>query len=104
MPRWFADGGTLLFRKPAGPFVLTAFSSPAPLRVGRADLSIMVQKENDQSTVLDAVVSVRLKRSVGGTIVEIVAPATHARATNKLLYAANVTLPSAGAMESDGGC
>lgn len=56
----------------------------------------MVQNGKDASTVLDAIVAVRLKQSTGGKIVEVVAPATHARATNKLLYAAHVTLPSAG--------
>ncbi len=39
----FADGGTMLFRKRADPFLVTAFSEPVPVRVGAADLSVMVQ-------------------------------------------------------------
>jgi len=92
----FADGGTLLFRKPAGSFVVTAFSEPAPMRAGKADLSVMVEKTGDQSTVLDADVKLRLKKTEAGSIVEIVVPATHGHATNKLLYAASLTLPSTG--------
>jgi hypothetical protein len=92
----FADGGVMLFRKRADPFIVTAFSEPAPPRVGLVDLSVMLQKANDQTTVLDASVMVRLKKSSAGTITEVVAPATHARATNKLLYAAQVTLASPG--------
>ena len=92
----FADGGVMLFRKQADPFVITAFGQPEPLRAGAMDLSVMVQKASDLTTVLDAKVNVRLKRSAGGSIVEVVAPATHAHATNKLLYAAHVTVPSAG--------
>jgi hypothetical protein len=92
----FADGSVMLFRKRADPFIVTAFCEPVPPRVGLVDLSVMLQKASDQSTVLDAAVMLRLKKSSMGTITEVVAPATHARATNKLLYAAHVTLPSAG--------
>lgn len=97
----FADGGTLVFRKPAGPFIVTAFSSPAPVRVGAADLSVMLQKAADRSTVLDARVAVHLLKSDGGKIVEIVVPATRAQSANKLLYAARATLPSAGQWRLD---
>lgn len=89
----------MLFRKRADPFIVTAFGEPVPLRAGIADLSVMVQKEADRSPVLDAAVSVRLKKSSAANITEIVAPATHSRATNKLLYAAHITLPSAGEWE-----
>ncbi len=92
----FADGGTMLFRKRADPFVVTAFGEPVPVRVGATDLSVMVQNADDRTSVLDATVNIRAKKSSTGSVVEIMAPATHARATNKLLYAAHVTLPSAG--------
>jgi hypothetical protein len=92
----FADGSVMLFRKRADPFIVTAFGEPVPARVGLVDLSVMLQRANDHGTVLDASVMLRLKKSSTGTITEVVAPATHARATNKLLYAAHVTLPSAG--------
>ena len=50
----FADGGIVQFQKQAGPFFVTVFSAPVPLRVGAADLSVMVQKADDRSEVLDA--------------------------------------------------
>lgn len=93
----FADGGTVLFRKQAGPFLITAFAEPTPVRAGAADLSAMVQRVADQQTILDASVSVHLRQSANGKIVEVIAPATHANATNKLLYAAHVRIPSPGA-------
>ncbi|MBV8865032.1 MAG: FixH family protein [Acidobacteriaceae bacterium] len=92
----FADGGTLVLRKQAGPLTISIFSSPEPLRVGPADLSVMVQKRNDKSEVLDAKVSLHLTHSNPDGIAEVFARATHANATNKLLYASRVNLASAG--------
>ncbi len=59
----FADGGTVQFQKHAGPFIVTLFSTPVPLRVGAADLSVMLQKAEDRSAVLDAGVAVQLTKS-----------------------------------------
>ncbi|MDQ2711496.1 MAG: hypothetical protein M3Y24_04545 [Acidobacteriota bacterium] len=92
----FADGGTLVLRKQAGPFVISIFSSPETLRVGPNDFSAMVQRTEDQSSLLDATVKLRLTRITTEGISELYAPATHANATNKLLYAARVNVPSAG--------
>ena len=92
----WADGGTLVLRKQAGPFVISIFSSPETLRVGRNDFSVMVQRADDQSSLLDATVKVRLTRATTDGISELYAPATHANATNKLLYAAHVDVPSVG--------
>jgi hypothetical protein len=92
----WADGGTVLLRKESGPYVVSLFATPTPLRVGTADLSVMVQKTADQSAVLDATVMVRMKKAAGDNVVEVAAPASHAKATNKLLYAAQLTLPSEG--------
>jgi hypothetical protein len=91
-----ADGGTMQLRKTAGPFIVTVFSEPVPVRAGTVDLSVMLQKAADQSTLLDAYVMLRLRKTTSGSIVEVAAPATHEHATNKLLYAGSVTLPSAG--------
>lgn len=90
------DGGTLVLRKQAGPLTISVFSSPEPLRVGAADLSVMVQKSRDNSAVLDATVRVHLRQSAIDGIAEVVAPARHDQASNKLLYAAHVNLASAG--------
>ncbi|MDQ2844494.1 MAG: FixH family protein [Acidobacteriota bacterium] len=95
----FADGGTLVLNKAAGPLTISIFSSPQPLRVGPGDLSVMVQKTSDKSSILDATVKLHLTRAGSDSIAEVFAPATHAKATNKLLYAARVNLPSAGAWQ-----
>lgn len=91
-----ADGGTVQFHQQVGPFDLTLFSSPTPLRAGRADLSVMLQRASDKSSIQNANVTVHLKRSTADNVVEVVVPATHAKATNKLLYAAELTIPSPG--------
>lgn len=91
-----ADGGTVQFHKQAGPFDITLFSSPVPLRAGRVDLSLMVQNLTDHSHIHNANVTVHLRKSTAENVVEIMAPATHAKAANKLLYAAEMTIPSPG--------
>ena len=83
-----ADGGIVQFRKTAGPFVVTLFSSSVPLRAGPADLSVLVEFAQSRAPVLDATVSLHLRNKTGR---ELAAVATREQATNKLLYAA---LPS----------
>lgn len=56
----------------------------------------MVQDAKDHSEILDAHVLVHAARSVNGEIHEVVIPATHDKATNKILYAANVPFAAAG--------
>ncbi len=92
-----ADGGTLLLRQNAGPLTISIFSSTEPLRVGAADISVMVQKSDDKSTVQDATVKLHLTHTTPEGISEIFVPATHAKASNKLLYAAQVNLTAEGA-------
>jgi hypothetical protein len=91
-----ADGGALLVRQNAGPLTISIFSSPEPLRVGTGDLSVMVQRSNDKSTVLDATVKLHLTHKTPDGISEVFVPATHAKATNKLLYASQVNLTAEG--------
>jgi YtkA-like len=97
----WADGGAVEFHGVAGPYEITLFGEPNPLRVGNADLSVLVKKTAGDSTVLDADVKLHLVKAAGGGIVEVTAPATHAKATNKLLYAAHVRLPSNGTWRVD---
>jgi hypothetical protein len=89
----FADGGTVQLRKEAGAFVITVFTSPAPLCAGPADISLLLQNRNGLEPVLDADVSLSL-RAVSGA--EVRARPTRAQAQNKLLYAAPVTLTESG--------
>ena len=93
----YGDGGRLILQNQAGPIAVSVFASPDTLRAGPADLSVMVQKTQDQSTISDADVKIRLSKTTPEGISEVFAPATHAKATNKLLYAANINIPVPGA-------
>lgn len=92
----FADGGTLQLQEQSEGFLITLFSSPVPLRAGTGDLSVMVQDAKDHSEILNAHVLVHASRSENGEIREVAVPATHEKATNKILYAANIPFASAG--------
>ena len=83
-----ADGGAVQSRQEAGPFIITVFTSPSPLRAGPVDLSVLVQDRETQHVLLDAGVSIHLRNAN----FEIQATAISANALNKLLYAANVDL------------
>jgi hypothetical protein len=90
----FADGGVIQFRKQSGPFLITLFSTPAPLHAGPADLSVLVESANDRQTLLDAKVTLQLHHSGEHDRSRMLTiEATRAQATNKLLYAA---LPNLG--------
>ncbi|HEX7362574.1 MAG TPA: hypothetical protein VF283_18940 [Bryobacteraceae bacterium] len=91
-----ADGGTLQLQKQSEGLLITLFSSPVPLRAGTGDLSVMVQDAKDHSPILDAHVLVHVARKVNGEIREVALPATHAKASNKMLYAADVPFDAAG--------
>ncbi len=91
-----ANGGKLqVGNRPAGPFELTVFTDPTPVRVGTVDVSVAVQDAGTSDFVRDARVLVKAEplgpAANGGTF-----EATHERATNKLFYAADVVLPAAG--------
>jgi hypothetical protein len=92
-PLLFADGGIVQFQRQAGPFFVTVFSTPVPLRVGSADLSVMVQRADDRSEMLNCDVTLELSKPDDR---DIQVHATAAEATNKLVYAAPIVFPSAG--------
>ena len=89
-----ADGGTVRIQEAVGPFWITVMSAPEPLRVGPVDLSVLVQRTDGGAPVLDAEVELRLEGPTPEPPIE--ARPTHEQATNKLLYAAAVTLPAVG--------
>jgi hypothetical protein len=92
-----ADGGGVVLQKQAGPFLLTVFSDPSQVRVGRVDLSVLCQKsDGGGATLLDAKVFLHLTKPGGAEIVEFTLPATHEAATNKTLYASHLDLPTPG--------
>ncbi len=87
----FADGGAVLSRQESGPFMITVFAAPVPLRAGPLDLTVLVQTRDALEPVLDANVSIRLDSDS-----QIVAAATRSQAQNKLLYATTLNLPQPG--------
>jgi hypothetical protein len=88
-----ADGGTLQLRQTSGPFVLSVFTSPAVLRAGNVDFSVMVQESDRLDPVLGADVEVRAENGEG---IVVSKAATHGNAQNKLLYAASLNLARPG--------
>src|SRR5262245_57509278 len=57
-----ADGGTVQFKKSAGPFSITVFTTPSPLRAGPVDISLMIQSSVNQQPLLDCVTEVHLRK------------------------------------------
>jgi len=86
-PAW-GDGGTLRVMEPSGPFVVGVFSTPEPLRVAPADLSVLVLERTGGNPVLDAAVSLEVRPPAGADAGPQQLEATRGQATNKLLYAA----------------
>jgi hypothetical protein len=91
-----ADGGAVQFEKSAGPFVITVFTTPSPLRAGPVDISLMIQSRENQQPVLDCQALVELNKEGA---MSIRSEATHEAAQNKLLYAAPVKVPESGLWE-----
>lgn len=92
----FGDGGKVQLQRKAGAFNITLFSSPSPVRVGRTDFSVMVQNVATPDPILNADVLLRFVQRGANSIAEVSAPARHEKATNKLLYAAQMDLNSTG--------
>jgi hypothetical protein len=90
----YADGGTVQLRKEVGAFVITVFTSPAPLTAGPVDISLLLQNRIGLEPVLDANVSLLLRADASSA--EIAVQPTREQAQNKLLYAAPVTLAESG--------
>jgi hypothetical protein len=92
------DGGKVQFQNVAGSFIITLFTDPTPLRIGAADLSVMIQNRETHDPVLNGRVQLSLHGPNGRSVkVE----ATHRQAQNKLLYAAMVRLPESGRWQVD---
>lgn len=91
-----ANGGTVrISRQKAGPFLVSVYTEPTPLRTGAIDVSVLLQDTASEATVLDADVTVSAEPvahdGVGGTF-----RATRAQATNKLFKAAEFAIQGAG--------
>jgi len=93
--RAWADGGRLQFRKLAGPFMVTLFTTPDPLTPGRADFSVVIERPGVQGIVSDARVTFVLTPA-NGHAKPMTLEATHGQATTRFLEAANFSLPEQG--------
>lgn len=91
----FADGGRLRFREPAGPFVVTLFTTPDPLTQGHADFSVAMERAGEPGLVEDAQVEFLLAPADGHGR-QFVVDASHVAATSKWLQAANFSFPAKG--------
>ncbi len=93
------DGGTLRLSERAGPYRVSIFTAPEPLRVGPADISVLVQDAGSGAPVADVVVRLPLwpaEASGGRQAAEaLLYTATTKQAVNKLLRAAAVEFPTA---------
>jgi hypothetical protein len=95
----FADGGTLRASQQRGPYQIAVFTDPTSLRVGAVDVSVWVQDselgqlQEDCEIVVDATHSANHRT--------ITAVATQELATNKLMRAAQLEIPSPGTWRFD---
>jgi hypothetical protein len=93
-----ANGGTVrISREAVGPYLVSVFTSPTPLRTGEVDVSVLVQ-DTVREAVLDVPVMVEA-RPVGFEAAPVRYEATRRQATNRLFKAAKFPLTEAGDWE-----
>jgi len=88
-----ADGGSVLWQRTTGSITVTAFTTQSPLRPGPADISFLVENNEQPRPILDAQVLVTFQNETGSNLRT---EATHAQARNKLLYCTLIDLPQPG--------
>ncbi|HWZ51272.1 MAG TPA: hypothetical protein VNW54_07395 [Granulicella sp.] len=91
----YADGGRLRLHQAAGPFVVTLFTTPDPLRADDADFSVALEQASG-GLVEDATVRLILTPMDEGERGRMQLAATHQAATSAFMQAADVRLPHAG--------
>lgn len=100
-PPLAANGGTVrISRAPLGPYLVTIYTSPTPLRTGEVDVSVLVQDPDDAVHTPRIVVEARPRRLAEGHVAQPVRrQATRAEATNKLFQAAKFDVSAPGEWE-----
>ncbi len=95
-----ANGGSVRFANvPVGPYIVTIYSAPTPLRTGEVDVSALVQDSSGATVDLPIVVRARpveLPDSMDPDRAWITQPATREQATNKLFKAAKFDIDDPG--------
>lgn len=96
----YGDGGTVRLSEQTGSYRVTVFTSPAPLRQGPVDISVLVQDPDTQKPVADVDILIRGELQ-GEPSTSFEHPATAGAATNKLLRSAQFELPAAGSWQME---
>ena len=91
----WADGGAVRLSQRHGAYQITVLTTPTPLRTGRVDISVLVQKAGTGELVLDEQVTIKATQRdhPSGAISQV---ATAEAATNKLFRATDFELREAG--------
>jgi hypothetical protein len=90
-----ADGGVVCLHEASGPFLITVFVSPYPLRAGPADISVLVQDRQTGEVVLDPAIELAIHPlSENGS--RLLTQARRELATNRLLQAARLDFQDPG--------
>jgi hypothetical protein len=98
--RALGDGGTLRFSGRRDDRMITVLTTPAPLEVGPADLSVLVQQAETGTPITELPIDV-IARRTGHQEAAIRASATTEAATNKLMRAARLDLLEPGRWHID---
>jgi hypothetical protein len=85
----YGDGGAMLLHQDSGPFTITLFASPQPLRTGMTEISVMVQDRPSGQVLTDPTIDVTLNQESAMRL----APG---KAGNKLMQSAELQLSRAG--------
>lgn len=93
-----ADGGTVRFSDVVGGYRVTVFTSPSVLRVGQADVSVLVADRESDDPLPAADVHIRIRPA--GQAWRAWQPATFDAATNKLLKMTIVDFTETGTWEA----
>ena len=104
----YGDGGAVIARRTIDGLQLTVFASPAPLRAGPVDVSVLVQK--GEKPVLDAAVEISWQANSASSVdwlppcctmesgTERI-PAFRGHSNNRFLYSAIIPMKTAGPSE-----
>lgn len=93
-------GRPMLVNEPAGPYLLSVWLAPDPLRVGTIHVTVAVSEPNEDGSagepVLGAAVRILFTAEDQTGVVPIGALATHQNAANRLFYEADLEVSAPG--------
>jgi len=94
MPAQANGGQVRIANQPIGPYEVTVFTSPVPLRTGTVDVSVLLQHADTKQIVDGAEIVLWVEPATGDEPQQY--PVTRDQATNKLYYAAEFSLDRPG--------